>query len=419
MTALPTVSLVIVSRDRPAELCRLLVSLRYLNYPNFEVVVVSNSDPKQDFPAVYNIENIKFVRCDAANISMARNMGIAASGGSIIAFCDDDAVPESSWLDYLTEPFSDPGVAAAGGYVRARNGISFQWKGRSFDRFGAHQELELDEVTPTIFSPSSRVNIKTEGTNCAFRKQVLIDLGGFDENFVYYLDETDLNARISIAGLKTALVPRAEVHHGFAASLIRRQDRAPKNLFEIGASKAWYLKKHGIAEEIYLELAKFRTAQEKRLVGFMVQGFLAPDQISGLLAGLDAGMKAGLQRQHKVYEFKNDQPGFQMINPAKKPGQNLAITSGYFNRRAAHETAKNKAASGLNITIFQFSLSSMFHKMEFVADGYWVQSGGLFGRSDRSDPLFQLTGFKSRMQKEISRLAGVRPLEVLRSGRDL
>jgi len=59
----------------------------------------------------------------------------------------------------------------------------------------------------------------------AVRRSVLADLGGFDPRFRFYLDETDLNLRLAARGLYTALVPLAQVHHGFHASARRRKDR--------------------------------------------------------------------------------------------------------------------------------------------------------------------------------------------------
>ena len=78
-------------------------------------------------------DQVKSVPFDTSNISAARNAGIAMAAGNVIAIIDDDAVPEPSWLTHLTAPFADPAVAASGGYVIGRNGISFQWKGRTVD----------------------------------------------------------------------------------------------------------------------------------------------------------------------------------------------------------------------------------------------------------------------------------------------
>ena len=105
------VSVVIVSRHRPALLRRCLLGLTQQDLPGFEVVVVA--DPAgiaaaQGFAA-------KTVVYDEPNISAARNLGIAQAAGGIVAFIDDDAVPEPTWLSRLSAPFVDAQVIAATG----------------------------------------------------------------------------------------------------------------------------------------------------------------------------------------------------------------------------------------------------------------------------------------------------------------
>ena len=73
----------------------------------------------------------------------------------------------------------------------------------------------------------------------------LVNLGGFDEAFEFFLDETDLNVCLAKAGCKTAIVPEALVHHNYAESARRRPDRTPKDLSQVGASQAYFLKKYG------------------------------------------------------------------------------------------------------------------------------------------------------------------------------
>ena len=135
MTDLP-VSVVIVSRGRPAALQRCLTGVSQLQYAPFEVIVVADPDGiaaarKMDFAA-----HLKLVAFDKANISAARNLGIAQAAGEIVAFIDDDAVPEPQWLRYLVAPSRQSDVAAMGGFVRGRNGISYQWRAQSVDGYG-------------------------------------------------------------------------------------------------------------------------------------------------------------------------------------------------------------------------------------------------------------------------------------------
>jgi GT2 family glycosyltransferase len=85
--------------------------------------------------------------------------------------------------------------------------------------------------------------LKLHGTNMALRRSVLLELGGFDPAFRYYLDDTDLSLRLADAGHKGGGCP-AQVHHEFAASTRRTTDRVPLSLFDIGASTAVFLRKH-------------------------------------------------------------------------------------------------------------------------------------------------------------------------------
>lgn len=102
-----SVSVVIVSHGRPDALSLCLTGVGQLDYPNFEIVVVADSTGVSAVKAHPHSAQIKLVPFETPNISAARNAGIAASGGEIVAFIDDDAVPEPTWLTYLIGPFAD------------------------------------------------------------------------------------------------------------------------------------------------------------------------------------------------------------------------------------------------------------------------------------------------------------------------
>ena len=245
-TPLP-VSVVIVSRGRPDALRRCLMGVAQLQYDPFEVVVVADPAGCDAVRGTEMAERIKLVAFDEANISAARNAGIAQAAGEVVAFIDDDAVPEPTWLRLLTAPAAmRPDVAAMGGTVRGRNGISFQWRAQGIDAQGEGHPLELKGDAAVVLHPPEGRAIKTEGTNMAFRRAALVALGGFDPAYRYFLDETDLNVRLARAGHATALVPDAQVHHGFAANALRTSARVPTDLFEIGASWAQLGNRQGV-----------------------------------------------------------------------------------------------------------------------------------------------------------------------------
>ena len=237
-----SVSVVVVSRGRPKLLQLCLKAISQLLYDNFELVVVADRAGLAAVNTSDLADLAKTVLFEEPNIATARNLGIAQAAGELVAFVDDDAVPEPGWLHHIAAVFADQDIAAAGGYVRGRNGISYQYSGQIVDAFGASTPLRHSGDAPIIIEGRPEQALKTIGTNSAFRRDVLVKLGGFNPAFAYYLDETELNMRLAKAGFKTAIVPLAQVHHCRAASEHRASNGMPRSLFQIGASVAALLR---------------------------------------------------------------------------------------------------------------------------------------------------------------------------------
>ena len=180
-------SVVIVSRGRPALLRRCLVGLDQQDHPEFEIVVVADAEGVAAVEHMGWADRVKVIRFDEANISAARNMGIAAAAAPVAAFIDDDAVAEHDWLRRLTVPITEGRADAASGFVLGRNGLSSQWTAREVFADAAVREISVDRDEETILTGSAGKGIKTEGTNMAFRRSLLIELGGFDVGYTYYL----------------------------------------------------------------------------------------------------------------------------------------------------------------------------------------------------------------------------------------
>lgn len=400
----PSVSVVIVSRHRAEALILCLTAVARLSYPRFEVVVVADPDGLRAMDALPFIDRIKTVAFDEANISAARNRGIAQAAGDIVAFLDDDAVPETRWLDHLIRAFDDPDVAAAGGYVLGRNGITIQWASRMVDRTGEARDLPLTKEHPTVLTPPPGSAVKTEGTNMAIRRDVLARLGGFDPAFLFYLDETDLNMRLSEAGLSTAIVPLARVHHGYAASANRRADRAVRDLHQIAASTMVYLRKHCPSSRHATVLQSALAEQRTRLLRQMVTGLLEPGDVRRLLRSWETGLEDGRAR------LLTDPKPLPQAQAGFLPFQSLfqkksVVLSGFTTgSRRLREQARQAADGGRSVSVFLFSRSMLFHRVRFHPDGYWEQLGGLWGRSDRKDRLFSFWTLKKRVRREVQRI---------------
>jgi GT2 family glycosyltransferase len=408
---LTPVSVIVVSRGRPQALARCLRGIAGLAHRRFEVIVVA--DPAGLSALAPWRDRIRTIAFDRPNISAARNLGLAAAAGDIVAFLDDDAVPEPLWLSRLTDPFGDAAVGAAGGFVIGRNGISLQWGASLIDRLGQRRPIDMPpDQSPVIRRAEPGFGVKTEGTNMAFRRDVLARIGGFDERFAFYLDEGDVNLRLGALGIATAIVPLAQVHHGFAPSDRRRADRVPRDLTEIGASLAVFLAKHGT--DPALRLAPETEAQRRRLLSHMVAGRIEPRDVGALLATFRAGWSEGLARAQTAdagtgrgvtgpappfLPFLADPPG---------TGRHTVLAGRSWQARRLDRTARKLAAEGGTVTLLLLSPTALFHRAGFTPGGYWLQRGGLFGRSLRSDPLVRAWRFGQRIARETARIAPVR-----------
>lgn len=354
-------------------------------------------------------ERVKIIPFDLANISAARNAGIAASAGEIVAFIDDDAVPEPSWLDHLTAPFADPLVAATGGYVLGRNGISFQWRARAVNARAEKIALDHDGDAPWEPAPPKGFATKTEGTNAAFRRDVLANLGGFDPAFRFYLDETDVNLRLAATGGRTILVPLALVHHGYASSPRRAADRTPRDLHEVGASTAVFLRKH--APEVDLDGARqqLRATRRRGLVPYLIDGGLEPRDFRRLLTGLDAGFAEGrLRKIAPLPPISAPSIPLRLFAPGRKPAASRLVAGRFWQRARLRAQAQAAVADGDLVTMLRFSPTALPHRVIFHEGGWWEQIGGLFGPSERQEPAVRVRRFSARVQKEWARVAKLR-----------
>lgn len=393
------VSVIVVSNGRPDALQRCLLGLNQIDHPDCEVIVVADA---VSFPAIAAsglAGAIKAVAFEIPNISAARNAGLSQAAGDVVAFIDDDAVPEPRWLSHLTAPFDDPAVAAAGGFVRGRNGIDFQWRARLVFADAQTTPVEVDRVRPTLLVGGPGRAVKTEGTNMAVRRSVLLDQGGFDEAFAFYLDETDLNMRLAQIGAATAIVPLAQVHHGFAASPRRRVDRVPRTLFQIGASLAVFLRKHGPSGRVTPWAG--RAEQRGRLLRLMVAGQVMPGDVHRLLATFDAGWEAGMARPVAQHPVLPAPPPFQRFPTGPRPHRVILARS--WRAGAGRAAAAQAVRDGAIASLYILSPTTLFHRVRFTADGVWEQTGGQFGKSDRSGRLFQPWRANARVSHEVAR----------------
>jgi glycosyltransferase involved in cell wall biosynthesis len=299
MAARP-ISVVVNTYNRAASLALTLAGLSQLDYPNFEVVVV-NGPSTDETEAVLGgyAGRIKTARCAERNLSMSRNIGIARSAGEVVAFIDDDAYPDPAWLDRLAEAYADEEVAGAGGPVYDHTGARFQTRYLISDRIG-RSTLTFDT------NPSAWLNVPGAGafpsllgTNSSFRRDRLVEIGGFDEEFEYFLDETDVCARLVDAGYVIRQLDEGFVYHKFLPSDIRGESRAARDRYAVAKNTCYFALKNAHAGSSFYQacvgLAEFVETQRRDYAWNIEHGLLDQADLDKFEADLPAAFNAGLE----------------------------------------------------------------------------------------------------------------------------
>ncbi len=393
------VSVIVLSSGRGDFLRRALQSLRFQSYTPFEVIVVGDSEADAAIKALDLQNKTIFVPFDFPNVAAARNAGLAVAQGEVTAFMDDDSVAEPHWLSGLMQGFEAPGVQIVGGFVRARNGISYQWRGETVSCIGAHVPLDLPDDQISYITATSETTPEVIGTNCAYQTQVLKDIGGFDPGFAYFLDESDVNYRLGHTGAVTAIVPWAQVHHGLAPTGQRDRDNVPKSLARMAHSLMLFLKKHADSKRHDFALQQFRLDQRIKLLRHMQAGRLTPGDVLKLLASFDQATGAAPvaipsevrpTAQRDVIRLYKDHSTLDAVSFVVWPWQ----------RDIAVDRAIKAAKRGCVVTVFELSPSTLFHRVWFDPRGFWVHRGGIWGRSDRSSALVQFMRRERRVALE-------------------
>lgn len=184
----PLVSVVVVTRDRPALLQGALEALERQSWQPRELVVVDTGDGDGADAAVARGHHA--VRAPNAGLGEARQRGVEAAGGAIVAFTDDDCLPDPDWVAWLvTSLRTHPRWRAVQGRTAAEPGP-----------VGA-RSVEV-----------RRPNRLYQTCNIAYRRDALDAAGGFDTGFSGWFEDTTLGARVSAHG-PIGWEPRAHVTH--------------------------------------------------------------------------------------------------------------------------------------------------------------------------------------------------------------
>jgi len=213
---MPSISVIIANLNGERYLADCLQSLADQTFRDFEVIVVDNGSTdnslallRKDFPWV------KVIALES-NTGFARgnNIGIEASSAKYVVTLNNDTIADRRWLESLYETAEadrDIGMVASKIFL-GREGSEIDSAGMLIYPDGMSRQQGRGEEDRGQFEGIREVLFPSA---CAalYRREMLQEIGSFDEDFFSYCEDTDLGLRGRLAGWKAVFAPGATVRH--------------------------------------------------------------------------------------------------------------------------------------------------------------------------------------------------------------
>jgi len=217
-TSLPRATVAVCTRDRPDDMRRCLEGLMKLPDDGQEYLVVDNCPTSAATKTIVKEygNRVRYVREDRPGLNVARNRAIREAKHDIIAFNDDDAVPDPNWLRRLLQNFSDPDVLCVTGLTMP---LELETKAQEwfehYSPFGRGFSRVLHYGQSKTALGAGRVGA---GANMALRRAFLEKVGPFDEALdagttTLSGGDTEMFARILLRGYHIVYDPAALSWH--------------------------------------------------------------------------------------------------------------------------------------------------------------------------------------------------------------
>jgi GT2 family glycosyltransferase len=226
----PKVSVVVASYNGARTLKLCLESLQRLNYPDYEIILVDDGSTDSTPQIASAFPHVRCIRHEKNfGLSVARNTGIAAATGEIVAFTDSDCRADEDWLYYLVGSLVGSEFAGVGGPNLLPPEDS---------RVAA--AVMVSPGGPAHVMLTDREAEHIPGCNMAFYKHALDGIGGFDPIFTKAGDDVDVCWRLQQAGCRIGFSPAAFVWHyrrSTVAAYLKQQEG-------YGEAEALLVRKH-------------------------------------------------------------------------------------------------------------------------------------------------------------------------------
>ena len=197
----PSITAVVCAYNEERRIGECLESLTRLDYPGLQVLVCDDGSTDRTLELARR-SPFEVLPLPHRGLSAARNAGLAAAGGDIIAYLDADAACHPEWAYHLALAFDDPRVVVAGGPNLPFRDAGLVERAVALSPGGPVEVLVGDDRAEHV-----------PGCNLAVRRSALQEIGGFDPAYTAAGDDVDVCWRLLDLGGQIAFSPAAQVHH--------------------------------------------------------------------------------------------------------------------------------------------------------------------------------------------------------------
>ncbi len=175
-----------------------------------EIIIVDNNlndDQRAKFA------NVRYFKSDLNNYCHALNFGFSKAQSDIVVVLNPDAEVAENWLEEILAPFSDEKVAGVSSKILFKKSRKINSLGIEEIEDYYYRDIGFEEDDDPYLKPHEIEY--ASGCSVAYRKSAITEVGGFDEDFVMYVEDVDMGIKLHKAGYQLLVNPASIVYHAF------------------------------------------------------------------------------------------------------------------------------------------------------------------------------------------------------------
>ena len=219
----PMVSVVLVNYRGVSDTLEAISYLKEVDWPHdrLEIIVVDNASGDDSLATLSTVEGITVVPSESnKGFAGGCNLGVRHSSGTVIGFLNNDARPDAQWVAAALEAMDvSTKIGAVASSVFDWEGDHIDYQGSAMAWYGMGYRPLTGRRKSAKTDPQRREVLFGTGSAMFVKRDVFLELGGFDERFFMFFEDVDFGWRLNLAGWSFVHEPRSIAFHKFHQSM--------------------------------------------------------------------------------------------------------------------------------------------------------------------------------------------------------